>query len=465
MTAPVVVLGADADALVAAHLLARAGRRVVVIDEHGPDAPDDGGWIPPHVVQALDLAQRGLRIERADPWVRAPLPGGGSLDLWHDPARSAESIRRVSARDADKWPDFCALMARLARVLEPLYSAPPPDPLASGWHELAPLLGLGVRLRRLGRRGLTEFLRIAPMPVADFLDDWFEADALKGVLGAGGVASLHQGPRSGGTAFALLHHHVGSPAGVFRPARSNVLEVLRALPGIELRSGVQVERIRVRTGRAAAVALAGGEEIAAATVVSGVDPRRTLLDLLEPGWLDAETIRAVRSIRARGVAAYVDLALERAPPPGTLVLAPSLDFLERAYDDVKYRRASQRPYLEAHPGGDRKLRVRVQYVPHDHADDGLGARVAASLAPHFGPARVERVRLPRDLEAACGGPEGQAHHAELALDQFAWMRPTAALARYRAPVAGLYLCGPAMHPGAGIVGAAGANAARVLLPG
>lgn len=463
MSVPVVVLGANADALVAGHLRARAGRRVVVLDEYGAGAPDDGGWVPPQIVRALGLAEHGLRIERTDPWARAPLPNGGYLELWHDLPRSVESIRRLSPRDADRWPAFCARMRRLARALEPLYLAPPPDPLASGWRGLAPLAGLGLRLRRLGRGDMIEFLRIAPMPVADLLDDWFESDALKGILGAGGVTRLHQGPRSGGTAFALLHRHVGSPEGVFRPARSNVADVLRALPGIEVRSGVRVERIRVRDGRAAAVALAGGDEIAAAAVVSGVDPRRTLLDLLEPGWLDAETIRALRSIRARGVVAYVDLALERAPPPGTLVLAPSLDDLERAYDDVKYRRESQHPYLEAHPVGERGLRVRVQYVPDSLADDGLGARVAALLAPHLGPAKVERLRLPRNLEAECGWPEGQADHAELALDQLLWMRPTPALARYRTPIGGLYLCGPAMHPGAGILGAAGANATSVLL--
>jgi phytoene dehydrogenase-like protein len=471
MSATVVVLGANADALVAAHYLARAGRRVVVLEEHAADAPDDGGWVPPHIVRDLGLAQRGLQVERADPWVRAPLPDGGYLELWHDPARSAASIRRLSARDAEQWPAFCALMARLARVLEPLYTAPPPDPLARAWRDLAPLIGLGLRVRRLGRRGMTDLLRLAPMSVADFLDDWFEADALKGVLGAGGVMRLHQGPRSGGTAFALLHRHVGSPPGVFRPARSNLVRVLRERPGVEIRTGVRVERIRVRDGRACGVLLAGGEEIAAALVVSGADPRRTLLDLVEPGWLDAEAIRAIRGIRSRGVVAQVTLDLDRAPQPGTLVVAPSLDDLERAYDDAKYRRVSQAPCLEAHADGERRVRVHVQYAPYSLADGvwdegrraALGDRVVELLAPHLGATVLGRkVRSPRDLEADCGWPEGQAHHAELALDQLLWMRPAPALARYRTPVDGLWLCGPAMHPGAGTPGAAGANAARSI---
>lgn len=472
MTAPVVVVGADADALVAAHSLARAGRTVLVLDELGAEPDGTAGWIPPRIVRDLGLAQRGLQIERIDPWATAPLPDGGRLELWHDPARSVESIRRVSARDAGRWPEFCAHMARLARVLEPLYAAPPPDPLATEPMELVRLAGLGLRARRLGRRGMTDLLRLLPMSVADFLDDWFESDALKGVIGAGGVMHLHQGPRSGGTAFALLHRHVGSPPGVFRPARSNVVRVLRELPGVEIRRGTPVESVIVRDGRATAVVLAGGEEIAASLVVSGLDPRRTLLELVEPGWLDPETIRAVRGIRSRGVAAQVTLTLDRAPGFGALVVAPSLDYLERAYDDAKHRRVAADPNLEARADGGNHVSVHFQYAPYALAagewDDvrraALGRRVEALLSPHLGATVVAcSVRSPRDLEATSGWPEGQADHAELALDQLLWMRPTPALARYRTPIHGLSLCGPGMHPGAGIAGAAGANAARVIL--
>jgi len=472
MSAPIVVIGFDADALVAAHTLARAGRTVVVLDEHGTDPGATAGWIPSRIVRDLGLAERGLNIERLDPWATAPLPGGGRLELQHDMARSVESIRRVSPRDAGQWPAFCAHMARLARVLEPLYAAPPPDPLATEPAELVRLAGLGLRTRRLGRQGMTDLFRLLPMSAADFLDDWFESDALKGVLGAGGVMHLHQGPRSGGTAFALLHRHVGSPPGVFRPARSNLVQILRELPGVEIRRGAPVERIVVRDGRATGIVLANGEEIATECVVSGADPRRTLLELVEPGWLDPETIRAVRSIRSRGVVAQVTLTLDRAPPPGRLVIAPSLDYLERAYDDAKYRRCSPEPYLEARANGDRRLGVHVQYAPYSLVDgdwDGarraaIGQRVIELLSPQLGAAVVEcQVLTPRELEATHGWPEGQADHAELALDQLLWMRPTPALARYRTPVDGLYLCGPALHPGAGVAGAAGAHAARLIL--
>ena len=471
MSAQVVVIGAGANELVAAHHLARAGNRVVVLGGHDLDPDSAAGWIPPRVVRDLGLAQRGLRVEHTDPWAVAPLPDGGRLELWHDMARSMESIRRLSPRDAEKWPEFCARMARLARLLETLYAAPPPDPLAKELRDLAQLAAVGLRTRRLGRQGMTDLFRLLPTSVADLLDDWFESDALKGILGAAGVMHLQQGPRSGGTAFALLHHHVGSPVGVFRAARSNVEQVLAGLPGVGIRRGVAAARIRVRDGRATGVVLAGGAEIAAERVISGLDPRRTLLDLVEPGWLDPETVRAVRSIRSRGVVARVTLALERAAAFTRLVVAPSLDHLERAYDDAKYCRVSQRPYLEARADG-QKVSVHVQYAPYALADGewddarcaALGRVVEELLSPHLGAAVVERiVRSPRDLEAAYGWSAGQAHHAELALDQLFWMRPAPALARYGTPIAGLYLCGPAMHPGAGIAGAAGANAASIIL--
>jgi phytoene dehydrogenase-like protein len=474
---PTLVLGAGLDALVAAHYLARAGRRVLVLDDRAARDDSEAGWIPPRIVRDLALDRRGLETERPDPWIAAPLPDGGRLELWRDVARSAEAIRRVSPRDAAKWPVFCERMAQLARLLEAVYAAPPPDPMSRGLGELARLAGLGLRARRLGRQGIEDLLRLLPISVADFLDDWLESDALKGLLGAAGVVHLQQGPRSGGTAFRLLHHHVGSPPGVFRPPRSNVAHVLAELPGVERRNA-PVARIAVRDGRVAGVVLANGEEIAASAVVSGVDPRRTLLELVDPAWLDPELARAVRNIRRRGVAARVTLTLERAPEIATLALAPSLDALERAYDDAKYGRVSAQPFLEARSAeslvdGRQRVEVHVQYAPYTLADGAwddarraaLGDRVVETLAPHLPPIVERTVLAPPDLEQTFGWPEGQAHHAELALDQLLWMRPVPALARYATPIADLYFCGPSMHPGGGVAGAAGANAARVILRG
>jgi phytoene dehydrogenase-like protein len=471
VSAPAIVIGAGANELVAAHYLARAGRRALMLAPPADDAPAGFGWVPPAIVRDLGLAERGLRVVRADPWATVPLPDGGHLELWHDVARSAESIRRLSPADAGKWPAFCERMARLARLLESVYTAPPPDPLASERRDFVQLAGLALRTRRLGRRGIEDLLRILPMPVADFLDDWFENDPLKGALGAAGVMHLAQGPRSGGTAFGLLHRHVGSPPGVFRASRSNFRRVLAGLPGIDIRPGVEVARISVRDGRATGVVLANGEEIAAATVVSGVDPGRTLLGLVDPGWLDPALVRALRSIRSRGVVARATLSLDRAPAPATLVIAPSLDYLERAHDDAKHGRVSRSPWLEATSDGQR-VDVHMQYAPYALAEGewnearraSLGELVVQHLSPHLGASIVERrVRTPVDLEQDYGWPDGQAYQAELALDQLLWMRPIPALARYRTPIAGLYLCGTGMHPGAGIAGAPGANAAREIL--
>lgn len=447
-----IVIGGSADALIAAHLLARAGREVMMVE--GGDASQDG-WVPPKVLRELRL--EGFRLHWPDPWLTLPLPEGGRLELWRDMARSVESIRRLSARDAERWPAFCKRMARLARFLEVLYAAPPPDPLS---------LPFALRARRLGRQGLEDLLRILPMPVAELLDDWFESDLLKGALGAAGVLHLMQGPRSAGTAFRLLHHHVGCPPGVFRPPRSNILELLRRLPRVELQQ-TEVLRVAVRAGAVTGVALKDGRSLDATVVVSSVDPRRSLLEFVEPGWLDPELARALRHVRRRGVVARLRLQLDRAPGFGALALAPSLDYLERAYDDAKYGRVSQRPYVEARCDEQHRLDVLIQYAPFGADCSRLGERVIALLSEHWGDAQPSASELlsPRELEQFEGWPQGQAHHAELSLDQALWMRPLPELARYATPIQGLWLCGQGMHPGAGVAGAAGFNCAHEILRG
>jgi phytoene dehydrogenase-like protein len=468
-----VVIGAGVNELAAAHVLARAGRRVLVLDRRAAheQGAADIGWVAPCLVRDLELERHGLKIHRPDPWAVVPLPHGGRLELWNDVARTTEGIRWLSPKDAAIWPAFCERMARLARALESLYVAPPPDPMGRAIGNLVEWARTGLRLRRLGRQGIEDLLRSLPMPVADLLDDWFECDALKGALGAAGIMHLHQGPRSGGTALNLLHHHVGCMLGVFRSPLSNIGRVLAGLPGIDIRSGAEVARITVREGRATGVVLESGEEIAATLVLSGADPKRTLLGLLDPGWLEPEFARAVRNIRSRGVVARVTLVLDRAPGFSTLVVAPSLDYLERAYDDAKYGRVSQRPYLEACVE-DRTVHVHLQYAPYALVDgqwdavrhEALGDSVVQVLAadvPGFSETVIDRsVLSPPDLEKLLGWPEGQMHHAEPALDQWLWMRPVPGWARYRTPIDGLYLCGPGTHPGGGVSGASGYHCAR-----
>jgi phytoene dehydrogenase-like protein len=437
------VIGTGVDALVCAHLLARAGRRVVLIEET-PARRQESGWVPSQVTGELGLK---LTVHAPDPWVSALLPDGGKLELWRDVSRTSDAIKRFSARDAQRWPEFCRRIAALARLLEQLYMEAPTDPLN---------LRLALRVRRLGREGMLDLMRVLPMSVAELLDDWFECDPLKGALGALGILNIQQGPRSGGTAFRFLHHHVGSPEGVFRPPRTDVSAALKQRPGVHFRAS-ELEKVRLKEGRAHGVVLAGGEEIEAAIVVSGVDPRRTLLELADPAWLDPELARAIGNIRCRGVAARLSF---KGSVSGNLVCAPSLDYLERAYDEVKYGRVSRAPYLEAYPSPE-GVEVHFQYVPYGAKDDLAGT--ARRLLPGLENTQTASILGPAELEREEGWPQGQPYHTELALDQALWMRPLPELAQYETPIEGLWLCGPGLHPGGGVAGAAGYNCARAIL--
>jgi phytoene dehydrogenase-like protein len=468
MSYDAIVIGAGTNGLVAAHLLAKTGRKVLVLEQQTAEASETGetGWVPPQVIADLALTQRGLKIYTADPWAAVALAGAEQLELSSNIQRSVEAIRRHSQKDAAKWPEFCARMHSIAGVLAELYSQPAPDVETTQLGELLRLGLLGLRVKRLGRQGMIDLLRLLPMSIADVLDEWFENDALKAALGIAGVMHLRQGPRSGATAFNFLHHHVGSPAGVFRLPASNLGRVLAGLPGVEVRRGAAVTRIKVARGSVTGVVLDSGDELPASLVISSADPRATLLGLLEPGWLDPGFVRAVGNIKCRGVAAQVSLTLAAEPSFTTLAVAPSLTYLERAYDDVKYGRTSAHPWLEARAVG-RRVEVHVQYVPHTITDrDALGDLVAQQLADHVPGLResitASALLLPADL-AAQGLTEGQRYHGDLTLDQVLFMRPVPGWTRYRMPVGGLYLCGAGTHPGGGIAGGAGRLAARQIL--
>ena len=433
----IVVIGAGPDELVAARLLQQSGHRVTVLQEYAV-LERVQGWAPPQI---------GSREAfRPDPWLRTP----DGLELFTDMKRSVDSLRRLSAHDAERWPEFCGRMARLGALLQDIYLEPAPSLVDTRF---------ALKVRLLGRHGMEDLMRALPMPAAELLDEWFENDVLKGALAALAVRDFQQGPRSAGTAFRLLHLHAGSPSGVFRPALVNVAP-LRL--GITVRES-KVARIDVRGGAVTGVTLASGETLPASMVVAGAPPARVLGELLEPGWIDPDLARSVRNIRARGVAAKARLQLERAPDWPTLTLAGGIDDVERAYDAVKYGRVSDRAVVDAVADG-LAVDVHFQFVPHTAADTAdLQARLVKALQPHVGSIRQCTVQAPVDLERAYGWPQGQPHHAELSLDQALWMRPLPELAGYRTPVAGLWLCGPAMHPGAGVVGASGYNCARAIL--
>ena len=464
----VIVIGAGVNGLVAAHYLARAGRRVLVVErEANPNPSFDIGWVPSQVVRDLDLERHGLRFTESDPWIAAPLEGGGRLELSRDLDRSVEAIRRISPADAAQWPDFCTRMRRLATVLERLYVVPPPDIESRDPRELARIAGLGLYVRRLGKQTIIDLARVLPMSIAELLHDWFESDALKGVLGAVGVWHLKQGPRSGGTAFNFLHHHVGSPIGVFRPPVSNIGSVLSDLPGIEVLRGQEAVAAHGPDDRLIGVMVGpSGDTIEAPVVVSSEDPR-SALEHLKP-ILDPEFVRAVDNIKCRGVVARGTLVWQGPTSFTNLCVAPSLEYLERAYDAAKYGRDSERPYVELR-AEDGRIDVHVQYVPFRHDDSNgdrqraLRAAVVAAVAPHVPEIKTAESRLVLQCPDQLDLTEGHLYHGELTLDQILFMRPVPGWSRYRTPLDGLYLCGAGTHPGGGIAGAAGRNAARVIL--
>ncbi|HEX6640008.1 MAG TPA: NAD(P)/FAD-dependent oxidoreductase, partial [Thermoanaerobaculia bacterium] len=354
---------------------------------------------------------------------------------------------------------------------------------------------------------MVELLRTVPMSVSELLDDHFEDDLLKGVVGARGVSAMLQGPQSGGTAFVLLHNQVGQPAGAMRAptaVRGGVGSLSAALAaaarsfGAEIRTGADVAQILAPGGALTGVALRNGDVIAASRVVSAATPRHTLLDLCDPTRLDPDFVRAVRNVRYRGAWAKVNLALGGLPAfralrdadretalRGTIAISPDLEYLERAYDDAKYGRVSTQPHLEVRiptladpslaPAGRHVMSIEVQYAPYarrdgawdDAARASLGDRVVETLAAHApdlaGMILHRQVLTPLDLEQRYALTEGHTHHGQLALDQILFMRPLAGWSRYRTPIDGLYLCGPGTHPGGGTAGVSGANAAREIL--
>ncbi|MGH7568281.1 MAG: phytoene desaturase family protein [Gemmatimonadales bacterium] len=524
-----VVIGAGVNGLAVAATLGRAGLRVLVLERRpvlgGVAATEelapgfrvdaclhDLGVPAPALVEDLGLARHGLELIRPDPAVVALPPSGGSappLALWADPARSVEAIRRHSPGDAERWPEFAARMGRLAGFLESLYAAPAPNITSSRPADVVRLLGLGHRARRLGKTGLIDLLRTLPMSVAELLDDWFESEALKGALGAAGIRGILQGPRSGGTAFVFLHHAVGSPPGaprsrcVVRGGLGRFAQALAAAArehGVDIRTGVDVARVRVRDGRAVGVVTGAGDEIATRAVVSGADPRRTLMTLVDPTELEPEFARAVLHLKYRGAVAKVNLALDALPTfpalasngatellRGAIAPGVSLEALEHAYDDAKHGGVSRRPFLEVRipsvadpshaPPGKHVMSVWVQYAPYRLKrgtwDEGrrskLGDLVVDTLADHAPGLKAlivqRQVLTPKDLEDVYGVTEGSLYHGELTLDQILFMRPVPGWSRYRTPIHQLYLCGAGTHPGGGLgmAGGSGLLAAGAVL--
>lgn len=491
-----VVVGGGVNGLVAAISLARAGRKVLLAEQSAelggvfreiefapglrvaPLAPD-AGYLSPEVIGATGLGAVAEEVPVEASTVVA-LGDAEPLALYRDIARTAHGLRRLSRRDAEHWPGFARQVARFTGFLAQLYRMPPPRIDASTLAEFLALANLGRKFRALGKADMIELMRTLPMAAADWLDDWFESDRLKGLLAALAVTDVAHGPMSGGTAFTFLHRHVGAPAGSIGQRlrlKAGSTSLISALTeraqaaGVVIETATAVRRLTVHDDRIAGVQLASGEELGAREVISSLDPHSSLFELLDPVHLDPEFMQAVRNIRYRGIATKVLLALEDsssapAPAAGSMIFAPSIRYVERAYDAVKYGRSSAEPIVELRLPSARVAVLHVQFTPYGSLDS-LAER-AIALVDHHLPGFAARIRervvlTPADLESRFGLREGAISRGEMMLDQILFMRPVAGAARYAMPVPGLFLCGTSTHPGAGVTGMSGLLAAKAVI--
>ena len=456
----------------------------------------------PEIIRELELPKHGLEILPLD-GTFTPL---GDDYLWrvNDHARTMRELRRWSHTDAEAYEEYGQLMADMARFIKPILSIVPPDPDRALSRDWLPLIGLGRRFRALSERQKAAFVQLMTMSANDFLDQWFETDALKATIAGSGIIGTFQGIKSPGTAYVLLHHYMGEIDGSFRAwgvprgGTGGVSEAIASAAraqGAEIRTEAPVARIATRDGRATGVVLESGEEIGADVVLSSVDVRRTLLELLDPGLLDDELEAEVRRYKFRGSSGKVNLALDALPDftclrgpgdhlRGAITFSPGTDYMERAYDDAKYGRWSRRPFIDVviptlvdpsmAPAGKHVMSCFVQYAPYRLADgdwneqrEAFGDTVVETIAEHAPNIRDvilhRQVLTPLDLERQFGLTEGNIFQGELSLEQLFFNRPVPGWARYRAPLRGLWMCGSATHPGGGIMGAPGRIAAFEVL--
>jgi phytoene dehydrogenase-like protein len=504
-----IVIGGGHNGLTTAAYLARTGARVLVIERRrnvgGACVTEEtwpgfhvntyayaAGLLRPEIVRDLNLHHFGLRTVLFDPQAFQPFPNGRALSLWKDTDRAARSIEAFSHHDAVAYPRWHAYWDEVLELLSPLLLAPPAP--------LAELLGLfpGTEGERLIRDLMLRSAR-------DLLDDWFESDELKGTLGTNGIIGTFAGPSTPGSAYVLAHHSIGTLDGernVWGLAVGGMGSITQALRraaehgGTTIATGVAVRRILVHDGRATGVETTTGEQLRARVVASSLDARQTFLTLAPPDSLPSEFRDEVGKIRYRGAQVKFNAALDALPEfssaPGTpsdahrgsLEIAPSLEYLDRAFDEARQGRFSSAPFLETvfqsvrdpsvAPAGKHTMTCFVQYAPYELRDQtweeakpAVAETILATLETHAPNVRQVvrhyQVVSPVDLEHDLGLTGGSIFQGDITPDQILGFRPVPGWSGYRTPLPGLYLCGSAAHPGGGVLGAPGRNAAGVIL--
>ena len=519
----IVILGGGHNALVTAFYLAKKGLKPLVLERRevvgGAAVTEEfhpgfrcstlahaGGPPLSAILKDMQLARHGLEKLESPVRIFAPTWEGRALTLYTDTQRSVAEIQNFSAKDAASYSEFAASLARVSEIIAQLLPLTPPVIEKPSKEDIWKLLKVGRRVRGLGKKEMMRLIRWGPMAVADFVAEFFETDLLRAVIAARGIFGAQMGPWSAGSTALLLWRAGADPYPVGNSAvpRGGMGALTAAMAaaakeaGAEIRTSAEVKQILVKNGRVTGVALANGEEIAAKAVVSGADPRRTFLSLLDPVHLPPSFVVKMQNYRCNGTAAKINVALDALPTffalknpsdansalAGRIHIGPGIDYLERAFDDSKYGEFSRAPYLDISipsildsslaPAGRHVMSIYMQFAPYKlkqgdwtQQRDPLRDTVLKTLsayAPDL-PQKILAVQTitPKELDITYGLTGGHPFHGELALDQIFTMRPLLGWARYATPVAGLFLCGNGTHPGNGVTGASGQNAAREIL--
>ena len=517
----VIVIGGGHNGLTNAAYLARAGKKVLVLERRhvlGGAAVTEEVFpgfkfsvcsyvvslLRPEIIRDLDLPRHGLEILPLD-GTFTPMPNGDYLWRVNDHGKTRREIARHSRLDAEAYEEFGKAMQAMCRFVKPILGMVPPEPTTLNPRELMKLLFIGRRFQDMPSEDKYNQVQLMTMSAVDFLDQWFETDVLKATMSASGIIGTFLGVRSPGTAYVLLHHYMGEIDGAFRSwgfarggtgAISNAIADAAREAGAEIRTQAPIARIIVKNERAQGVVLANGDEIHADLISSSVDPRLTFLRFIEEGQLPQEFLEDVRRYKFRGSSGKVNIALDALPDfkclpgpgahlRGAISISPSVEYMERAYDDAKYGNFSRRPYIDmvipsltdpsVAPPGKHVMSCFVQYAPYklrpglnwDDQREAFGNNVIdtiAEYAPNLKNIIINKqVLTPLDLEREFGLSEGNIFQGELSLEQLFFLRPVPGYAQFRTPIKNLYMCGSATHPGGGIMGAPGRLAALEIL--
>ncbi len=517
-----IIIGGGHNGLICAAYLAKAGRKVLVLEKRhvlGGAAVSEELYpgftfsvasyvvslFRPHIIRELNLAKHGYEIIPMD-CSFLPLPNGDSLARWADPQRSRREIARFSQKDAETYPEFSRVMTHMGKLAKAVIDHPAPDITSMNPRELANIFRLGRTFKGLGPELLHLNTKLVTMSALDFLDLWFESDVLKAPMAVSGIIGTFQGVRSPGTAYVLLHHYMGQLDGSFRSwgfSKGGTGGVSLACAssarsyGAEIRTEAAVQQVLIKNGEARGVVLENGDEILANSIVSNLDPNRTYLKMVGESELDDEVVKEIKRYKLRGSSGKVNLALDRVPEfscrpgdgdhiRGDVAIAPSIDYLEKAFDQAKYGEFSTRPYINAvipsltdpsvAPPGKHILSCFVQYAPY-HIKEGaenwpkyreaFGDAVVDTMAEYIPGLKdmilYRQVLTPWDIEQTMGLTEGNIFQGELSLEQLLFQRPLAGYAKYKTSINKLWMCGSGTHPGGGIMGAGGELCAKTML--